>query len=203
LDPVIEKRGHNASASLQDVLIRNRHSGKGGVYAVCSAHPWVINAAIKQALENDSVLHVESTSSQVNQLGGYSGQTPSQFADFVKAAARRMGLSEDRILLGGDHLGPFPWRAEASDSALGKACELTRACVLAGYRKIHLDASMACADDAKVLPEQVVASRAAVLCQAAEEAGKSLLPDLTFRSMSSGRKFPRQEASRLWADLLP
>jgi D-tagatose-1,6-bisphosphate aldolase subunit GatZ/KbaZ len=92
---------------------------------------------------------VESTSSQVNQLGGYSGQTPSQFADFVKAAARRMGLSEDRILLGGDHLGPFPWRAEASDSALGKACELTRECVLAGYRKIHLDASIACADDAK------------------------------------------------------
>jgi len=85
-----------------------------------------------------------------------------------------MSLSEDRILLGGDHLGPFPWRAEASDSALDKVCELTRACVLSGYRKIHLDASMACADDAKVLPEQVVASRAAVLCQAAEEAAKSL-----------------------------
>lgn len=182
MDPVIEKSGHNASASLQEALIRNRHSGKGGVYAVCSAHPWVIDASIRQALENDSVLHVESTSSQVNQLGGYSGQTPSQFADFVKAAARRMGLSEDQILLGGDHLGPFPWRAEASDSALGKACELTRACVLSGYRKIHLDASMACADDAKVLPEPVVASRAAVLCQAAEEAAKSL---------PSGPDFPR------------
>jgi D-tagatose-1,6-bisphosphate aldolase subunit GatZ/KbaZ len=174
LDPVIDKRSHDASASLQDVLIRNRRSAKGGVYAVCSAHPWVIDAAIKQAIEDDSVLHVESTSSQVNQLGGYSGQTPSQFADFVKAAARRIGLSEDRILLGGDHLGPFPWRAETANSALGKACELTRACVLAGYRKIHLDASMACADDEKVLAEQVVASRAAVLCQAAEEAAKSL-----------------------------
>jgi len=69
LDPVIEKRGHNASASLQDVLIRNRLSGKGGVYAVCSAHPWVIDASIKQAIENDSALHVESTSSQVNRAG--------------------------------------------------------------------------------------------------------------------------------------
>jgi D-tagatose-1,6-bisphosphate aldolase subunit GatZ/KbaZ len=175
LKPLIQ-RGRNASASLQDVLIRNRRSGKGGVYAVCSAHPWVIDAAIKQAMEDGSVLHVESTSSQVNQMGGYSGQTPSQFADFVHAAARRLGLPEDQVLLGGDHLGPFPWRNEASNSALNKACELTRACALAGYRKIHLDASMACADDDKVLSEQIVAHRAAVLCQAAEEALKDLSP---------------------------
>jgi len=176
LNPVIQQRGRNASASLQDVLIRNRLSGKGGVYAVCSAHPWVIDAAIQQAMEDDSFLHVESTSSQVNQLGGYSGKTPSQFADSVHAAARRMGLPEDQILLGGDHLGPFPWRTEASNSALNKARELARACVLAGYRKIHLDASMACADDAEVLPEQTVALRAAVLCEAAEEALRDLPP---------------------------
>ena len=176
LNPVIQRRGRNASTSLQDVLIRNRLSGKGGVYAVCSAHPWVIDAAIQQAMEDDSFLHVESTSSQVNQLGGYSGQTPGQFADFVHAAAGRMGLPTDQVLLGGDHLGPFPWRTEASNSALSKACELARDCVLAGYRKIHLDASMACADDVKVLPEQTVALRAAVLCKAAEEASKYLPP---------------------------
>jgi D-tagatose-1,6-bisphosphate aldolase subunit GatZ/KbaZ len=39
---------------------------------------------------------------------------------------------------------------------------------LAGYAKIHLDASMACADD-KALTDEVVAERAAVLCQVAEE----------------------------------
>jgi D-tagatose-1,6-bisphosphate aldolase subunit GatZ/KbaZ len=166
----------NSISSLQNVVMRNRLSGKGGVYAVCSAHPWVIEAAIQQAKEDDSVLHVESTSSQVNQLGGYSGQTPGQFADFVHSAARRMGFPRDRILLGGDHLGPFPWRAEASDLALKKAYELVRACVLAGYGKIHLDASMACADDAKVLSGHMVAQRAAVLCEAAEEALKDLPP---------------------------
>ena len=176
MSPVIQKCGRNASASLQDLLIHNRLSGKGGVYAVCSAHPWVIDAAIQQAMENGSFLHIESTSSQVNQLGGYSGQTPSQFADFVHAAARRMELPHDQILLGGDHLGPFPWRTEASNSALNKACEIARACVLAGYRKLHLDASMACADDAKVLSEQTVARRAVVLCEAAEEAVKCLPP---------------------------
>src|SRR5690349_18633343 len=55
-------------ARLQDVLLRNRQSGKGGVYAVCSAHPDVIAASIQQAIADDSVLHVESTSSQVNQF---------------------------------------------------------------------------------------------------------------------------------------
>jgi D-tagatose-1,6-bisphosphate aldolase subunit GatZ/KbaZ len=174
LNPVIQSNSGNAGANLQDIVIRNRVSGKGGVYAVCSAHPWVIDAAIQQAKENAAVLHVESTSSQVNQLGGYTGQTPAQFAEFVQAAAQRMGLSSDRILLGGDHLGPFPWKNAASVDALLKANELVRACVLAGYTKIHLDASMACADDAKVLPESVVAQRAAILCQAAEEAWKGL-----------------------------
>ena len=172
-NPAIQRR-HNSSTALLDVVNRNRASGKGGVYAVCSAHPWVIDAAIRQALEDDSVLLVESTSSQVNQLGGYTGQTPRQFADFVYSAARRLGLPKDRILLGGDHLGPFPWRATAANRALKKARELVRACVLAGYGKIHLDASMACADDPKLLPENIVAQRAAALCQAAEEALKDL-----------------------------
>ncbi len=173
MGPMIQRR-RNPSATLQDIVSRNRVSGKGGVYAVCSAHPWVIDAAILQAKQDDSVLLVESTSSQVNQLGGYTGQTPGRFADFVHSAARRMGLPRDRILLGGDHLGPFPWKDKASDRALKKACELVRACVLAGYGKVHLDASMACADDAKVLPEHIVAQRAAVLCEAAEEALKDL-----------------------------
>ncbi len=163
-----------SSAALRNIVKRNRVSGKGGVYAVCSAHPWVIDAAIRQAMEDDSVLLVESTSSQVNHLGGYTGQTPSQFAEFVHSASRRMGLPGDRVLLGGDHLGPFPWRATKSNRALRKACELVRSCVLAGYGKIHLDASMACADDPKVLSEPTVAQRSAVLCEAAEEALKHL-----------------------------
>ena len=180
----------NSGDSLQDVAIRNRLSGKGGVYAVCSAHPWVIDAAIQQAKEDDSILHVESTSSQVNQLGGYTGQTPGQFADFVHAAARRLGLPRERIRLGGDHLGPFPWRAAASERALREACELVRACVLAGYGKIHLDASMACADDAKVLPEHIVARRAAVLCEAAEAALKDLPPGANLPLYVIGTEVP-------------
>ena len=167
----------SAGARLQDVLLRNRQSGQGGVYAVCSAHPDVIAASIQQAIADDSVLHVESTSSQVNQFGGYTGLTPKSFSEWIHGAAQRAGLPAARVLLGGDHLGPFPWRTETAHSALEKASQLVRDCVLSGYQKIHLDASMPCADDGTtVLAEQTVAERAAILCRTAENAYRELPP---------------------------
>ena len=167
---------NSASQRLQEMIHRNRRGEKVGVYAVCSAHPSVIATAVRQAVEDESVLHIESTSSQVNQFGGYSGQTPSQFAKFVHCVAQSAGLPRERVLLGGDHLGPYPWRGEPAAVAMDKACELVRACVLAGYSKIHLDASMACADDKKSLHERTVAQRAAILCRAAESAFNDLPP---------------------------
>jgi D-tagatose-1,6-bisphosphate aldolase subunit GatZ/KbaZ len=167
----VKPKPKNASERLQEIIGRNRDGEKVGVYAVCSAHPSVITAAVQQAIEDESVLHVESTSSQVNQLGGYTGQTPSQFAEFVHSLAQQAGLPQQRVLLGGDHLGPYPWREQPSATAMSNACELVRACVLAGYNKIHLDASMACADDGESGPdERIIAQRAAILCRAAENA---------------------------------
>lgn len=169
-----------AAARLQLTLKRNRHTGSRGVYAVCSAHPSVIAASVRQAREEGVALHVESTSSQVNQEGGYTGQTPRQFAEYIHSAAARGGLAPDQVLLGGDHLGPFPWRDQKSSVAMEKACALVRDCVLAGYQKIHLDASMACADDAS-LDERIVADRAAIMAEASEKA---------FADLSSGTSAP-------------
>jgi D-tagatose-1,6-bisphosphate aldolase subunit GatZ/KbaZ len=172
---IVESKAKNTSAGLQEIIRRNRASEKVGVYAVCSAHPSVIAAAVRQAVEDGSVLHAESTSSQVNQWGGYTRQAPSQFAEFVHSAARQGGLPREQVLLGGDHLGPYPWREQVSVAAMHNACELVRACVLAGYNKIHLDASMACADDSKSGPdEKTIAQRAAILCRAAENAFEDL-----------------------------
>jgi D-tagatose-1,6-bisphosphate aldolase subunit GatZ/KbaZ len=164
-----------AGAWLREVLRGNREWGKGGTYAVCSAHLAVIEAAVQQSREDGSILHVESTSSQVNQFGGYVGSTPSQFAHLIRSVAQNAGLPGNRVLLGGDHLGPFPWRSEASGSALSKACKLVHDCVVAGYQKIHLDASMSCADDPSAGPqERTIAERAAILCRTAEEAFQKL-----------------------------
>ena len=162
---------------LRDIIAENRAGRRRGTYAVCSAHPWVIDTAVQQALENRSLLHIESTASQVNQFGGYSGNTPHQFATRIRAVAQNAGLASEQVLLGGDHVGPFPWRHEASSHAMTKASQLVRECVLAGYSKIHLDASMPCADDPKSpLDDRVVAERAAILCNAAEEASRELPP---------------------------
>jgi D-tagatose-1,6-bisphosphate aldolase subunit GatZ/KbaZ len=162
---------------LRDIIAENRAGRRRGTYAVCSAHPWVIDTAVQQALENRSLLHIESTASQVNQFGGYSGNTPHQFATRIRAVAQNAGLASEQVLLGGDHVGPFPWRHEASIHAMTKASQLVRECVLAGYTKIHLDASMPCADDPKSpLDDRVVAERAAILCNAAEEASRELPP---------------------------
>ena len=161
------------SEYLRNVVQRNRGGEPVGSYAVCSAHSAVIDAAIQQALEDGNCLHVESTSSQVNQFGGYTGMTPQQFADSIRATAASAALPPDRVLLGADHLGPFAWRSEPAATAMAKACELASLCVHAGYQKIHLDTSMPCADD-KILEEKTIAERAAILCRAAEDAWEDM-----------------------------
>jgi len=170
----VRPKSKNASERLQEIILRNRRSEKVGVYAVCSAHPSVIAAVVQQAVDDESGLHIESTSSQVNQSGGYTGQTPSEFAEFVHSAAQQAGLPRERVLLGGDHLGPYPWRGQPAAAAMRNASELVHACVLAGYNKIHLDASMACADDRPGPDENTIAQRAATLCRAAESAFEDL-----------------------------
>lgn len=160
---------------LRDCVDRNRRDEKVGLFSVCSAHPRVLEAAMAQAREDGSMLCVESTSNQANQFGGYTGLTPKQFIESLRSLARKVDFPAERILLGGDHLGPYPWRKEPSSVAMQKAAELVRNCVLAGYIKIHLDASMACADDkVQILGDEIVAERAALLCEVAERAWSTL-----------------------------
>ncbi|HVX67344.1 MAG TPA: class II D-tagatose-bisphosphate aldolase, non-catalytic subunit [Bryobacteraceae bacterium] len=156
---------------VRSLVRRNRGGEATGFYSVCSANPWVIEAAMRHAAPGGGLLAIESTSNQVNQFGGYTGQTPQQFAEFVAALAARTGFPAERILLGGDHLGPYPWRKEPAAAALGKAVEMVREYVQAGYAKVHLDASMRCGDDPEgPLAERTIAERSALLCRAAEEA---------------------------------
>ena len=170
-----------ATAQLAARLRENRDGKPVGIYSICSANRYVLEAGMLQAKGDGSLLLIESTSSQVNQFGGYAGQTPAQFAMFVKEIAASIGLPVERIVLGGDHLGPNVWRNEEPASAMKKAAELVRACVLAGYTKIHLDASMHLTGDSEnagsPLADEVVSTRAAELCAAAEEAHAKLAKD--------------------------
>jgi len=158
-------------------IVQENHGGKQvGIYSICSANRFVLEAGMEQAKRDGGLLCIESTSNQVNQFGGYTGQTPAQFAAFVKEVAKAEEFPEEKILLGGDHIGPHVWRAEKAVSAMTKARELVQAYVRAGYTKIHLDASMRCADDPgdrhRPLADEFVSERAADLCKASEEAHK-------------------------------
>jgi D-tagatose-1,6-bisphosphate aldolase subunit GatZ/KbaZ len=90
--------------------------------------------------------------------------------------AAQVGLAPEKVLLGGDHLGPSVWQDEPAESAMQKSLKLVQDYVKAGYIKIHLDASMKLAgDDPKVpLDVELSAQRAAALAEAAEQAITSL-----------------------------
>jgi len=161
---------HSPATELCRILTDNRAGMAKSIYSVCSAHRLVLEAAFTQARHDNSPLLIEATCNQVNQDGGYTGLTPSQFREYVEAVARDLDFPLHRLILGGDHLGPNPWRSEPAAVAMEKACIMVSAYATAGFGKIHLDASMACADDPAVLTSAQIAERAARLCEAAENA---------------------------------
>lgn len=155
---------------LDALVSAHNHAGAAGMTSVCSAHPYVLEASLREAQAAGQPVLIESTCNQVNQYGGYTGMRPSDFARLVQETADAAGVPREQFILGGDHLGPSVWQQEPAAQAMVKACVLVQACVRAGYVKIHLDASMKCADDPADAPldVRVSAARAAEMAAAAE-----------------------------------
>mgnify|MGYP001817099202 CR=1 FL=1 len=171
------------SSPLSAIIAAQKQGEARGITSICSANPFVLEAAFAHAKAHDLPLLIESTCNQVNQYGGYTGQTPSDFMKVLRQLADRHQFPLHRLVLGGDHLGPNPWRSETVDQALQKSRVLVRDSIRAGYTKIHLETSMKCADDARLrpLPTEVIAARSAVLALAAEE---------TFRDLQESGPWP-------------
>jgi D-tagatose-1,6-bisphosphate aldolase subunit GatZ/KbaZ len=149
--------------------IRENRAGRGGVaLSCCSAHPLVLRALFRAALRRDTFALVESTSNQVDQYGGYTGLKPPDFVRMVGAVAAEEGFPRERVLLGGDHLGPNTWRAKPAHEAMSESLRLVAAYVRAGYRKIHLDASFLCAGDPRPLSPEAIAERCAQMAEVCE-----------------------------------
>ena len=127
---------------MKDIITRHKAGEDLGICSVCSAHPLVIEAALRFDLHTDNKVLIEATSNQVNQFGGYTGMKPADFRDFVLKIAKEVGFPHERLILGGDHLGPNCWQNEPADAAMEKSIALIIAYVAAGFSKIHLDASM-------------------------------------------------------------
>jgi D-tagatose-1,6-bisphosphate aldolase subunit GatZ/KbaZ len=152
---------------LDEIVLAQKRGEARGIASICSAHPWVL----KTSLRGTAPVLVEATCNQVNQFGGYTGMTPADFVRFVRGIAAENGLPPDRLILGGDHLGPSPWQECGMEPAMSRATEMVQAYVQAGFTKIHLDASMRLGDDdpGHPLDPELVAHRTACLARVAEE----------------------------------
>lgn len=151
-------------------MVEQHKRGKAnGIYAVCSAHPLVLESAIRYAHANRTPLLIEATSNQVDQFGGYTGMTPADFRHFVCQLANSLDFPEEQLILGGDHLGPNRWQHLPAEQAMANADGLIKSYVASGFKKIHLDCSMSCQGDPVPLTDAIVAERAARLAKIAEE----------------------------------
>ncbi|WP_421164857.1 tagatose-bisphosphate aldolase subunit KbaZ [Aeromonas dhakensis] len=155
--------------SMLDLVAQHKQGEQVGIYAVCSAHPLVLEAALRLAAQGDQLLLVEATSNQVDQFGGYTGMTPADFRDLLHRLAAECRFPVQRLVLGGDHLGPNRWQSEPAEQAMAHAEDLVASYVAAGFKKIHLDCSMPCQGDPVPLTDELVAARAARLANVAEQ----------------------------------
>ena len=152
-------------------IARLHHAGtRVGITSVCTAHPLAIEAAMLQAMADDAPVLIEATCNQVNQDGGYTGMTPQAFRTFVLGIAGRVGFDPARLILGGDHLGPNPWKALPAEQAMRHAETMMVGFARAGFTKLHLDTSMGCRGEPAALPDDLTAARAARLAGVAEKA---------------------------------
>lgn len=157
---------------LTEMVAQHKRGSTSGIYAVCSAHPLVLEAAIRYARAQQAPLLIEATSNQVDQFGGYTGMTPTDFRGFVCQLASSLDFPQSQLILGGDHLGPNRWQNLPAAQAMANADDLIKSYVAAGFKKIHLDCSMSCEGDPLPLTDEIVADRAARLAKIAEETGR-------------------------------
>ena len=153
-------------------IVKMQKEGKAvGIYSACTGNAIVLEACMRRALDTNAPLLIESTANQVDQYGGYTGMKPADFMAMCKGLAKEVGLPMDRIILGGDHLGPLTFAHYDEEKAMEEARELIRQYVAAGFTKIHIDTSMKVASDDPDtrLSDETIARRGADLARVAED----------------------------------
>lgn len=161
-------------------LVKRFKNGENvGIFSVCTSNKYVIEACMERLIDKNIELLIEATANQVNQDGGYTGMKPKDFVNYVYNIADKIKFPKERIILGGDHLGPLTWTKLTQEEAMEKAKVLITDYVLAGFTKIHIDTSMPINDDLEkgVFGDDLIAERAAVLCNVAEKAYTNLLEE--------------------------
>ena len=85
---------------------------------------------------------IECTSNQVNQHGGYTNKTPKVFIKDINSLRKKIKLNKNQLFLGGDHLGPLPWKKSSKKVALQNSIKLIEEFLKLKFCKIHIDTSI-------------------------------------------------------------
>ena len=161
---------------LQEMMDCRRQGEKCGIPSYCTANELVLEECLIRAKELGEPVLIEATANQSNQFGGYTGMKPADFYQKVLAMAKEIGVPENQVILGGDHLGPLTWQDKPEAEAMALSEELVYQYTLAGFTKIHLDTSMKVADDPEgALSTETVARRGVRLYQVCMKAYNELL----------------------------
>lgn len=143
---------------------------KESCFSLTGSDPFVLKSCMKYAKAHNIYFICEATVNQVNQFGGYTGMKPKDYANLVLSYAKEIDFPVDRVILSGDHLGPYIWQHLDAKTAMEYSRELVRQYVAAGFRKIHLDPTMPLADDNPVsFGTDIIAKRAAELALISEQ----------------------------------
>lgn len=161
---------------MKNIVTQQKSGIHTGIYSACTANDLVIEAAMERAKRDNNFVLIEATANQVNQYGGYTGMKPVDYRNFLYTLADKTGFPRDKIILGGDHLGPLTWKSMPAVEAMEESKELIRQFVMAGFTKLHIDTSMHLGDDnpKEKLDTKIIAERGAVLALVAEEAYAAL-----------------------------
>jgi D-tagatose-1,6-bisphosphate aldolase subunit GatZ/KbaZ len=172
---------------IKDIIEYRKH-GEVDVtlLAVCPNSEAVLEAAVKSAALNRSVMLFAATLNQVDLDGGYTGWTPMQFVNKMQAYAKKYSW-EGSLYPCLDHGGPW---LKDKDTLNQLSYEQTfknvkrsiEACVLAGYALLHIDPTV----DRTLKPSTAIAmervvDRTVEMIGFAEDIRESHhLPDLSY-----------------------
>lgn len=118
-----------------------------GLPSFCTANFDVIESIFSYCNLNKLPCLIECTSNQVNQDGGYTSHSPKTFIKKINNLRKKIKLNRSKLFLGGDHLGPLPWKNSTNKIALENSIILIDKFLNEKFDKIHIDTSIKCKND--------------------------------------------------------
>lgn len=134
----------------------------------CIANQLAIKSIMLSRLSDNAPVLFEATSNQVNHKGGYTGMTPFKYKEMVVKLAEEVSFPVDRLIFGGDHLGPLPFSHCERKLAEHEAELMVRSFIKAGFQKLHIDTSMPLGSE-KFISKEAVAKLGVKLIKVAEQ----------------------------------